>query len=209
MENNLQKGSLPGYGIEELIPVVARLAKKYTDAKSSSITYECAEQLMEAVIYCIGEYEDSGETKMGEGDLSGMVDVQKLAAADAYQLGYKLVVEKAKAANKLYNEIMENFCDYGSRALYDTMAVGMPEFFLRYNARFAPQDELLMLDYPTHKPLGNLKGIDRIYYYLVCIKEEQEFLRCFPQGYVEEVCTAYHREYGELFINLSEIINLQ
>lgn len=218
MENDFESEHKIGYNMEELIPLVARLAEKYTGFESSSITYECAQQLMEAVVYCIREYENTAKTdrKAGIGsDILGenpKVQVlitdeeRKISASDAYQYGYELVVQKARAANKLYNEIMENFCDYGSRALYETMAVGMPEFFLHYDIRFAPQEEILLLDYPIPQATSNLRGIDRIYQYLCYIQKEQEFLRCFPKGYVEEVCTAYHKDYGELFINLSEII---
>ena len=44
-----------GYGMNDLIPVVARLAEKYVGGDSTSVTYEKAEQLMEAVLYCIHE----------------------------------------------------------------------------------------------------------------------------------------------------------
>lgn len=101
---------------------------------------------------------------------------------------------------------MEDFRGYGSRALYDTMVRDMPGFFLRYDARFAPQEELLLLDYPVLQPLGELRGIDRIYRYLCMIREEQEFLRTFPEGYVQERCAAYNEDYGKLFISLSEIM---
>jgi len=68
---------------EELLPIVAELADKYTGKESSSITYEKARQLMEAVLYCIHEYEDypserqelllndSAELKQ---DMEGLVD---------------------------------------------------------------------------------------------------------------------------------------
>lgn len=48
------------YEIEELVPIVATLAEKYTSKESSSITYEKAQQLMEAVLYCIRE---AGQTE--------------------------------------------------------------------------------------------------------------------------------------------------
>ena len=41
------------YEMEELVPLVGKLEEKYTGHESTSITYEKAEQLMEAVIYCI------------------------------------------------------------------------------------------------------------------------------------------------------------
>ena len=37
------------YGMEELIPVVAELTEKFTSAESSSVSYERARHLMEAV----------------------------------------------------------------------------------------------------------------------------------------------------------------
>ena len=43
------------YEMEELVPIVAKLAKRYTSGESTSITYEKAQQLMEAVLYSINE----------------------------------------------------------------------------------------------------------------------------------------------------------
>lgn len=217
------------YQMEELVPVVARLAEKYTGFESSSISYEKAQQLMEAVLFCISEYENA--QKLEEGSFGGgersaentKVCAEKgrarqeegrgeiyrreiLSAPEAYERGYELVVQKARAANELYGRIMENFCDYGNRAYRDTLVKGMPEFFLRYDARFAPQEELLLLDYPVPELSADLRGIDLIYEYLCCIEKEQEFLGSFPEGYVQQLCKAYHEDYEELFINLAEVV---
>ena len=45
------------YGMSELVPIVGKLAEKYTGHEHTSISYEKAEQLMEAVLYCICETE--------------------------------------------------------------------------------------------------------------------------------------------------------
>ena len=140
-----------------------------------------------------------------DGDTASGSD-RSISAAEAYERGYRLVVEKTRAANLLYNEIMAQFCDYGSRAYRSTMAEEMPDFFLRYDARFAPQDELLLLDYPVLRPLEQLHGIDRIYEYLHCIRREQEFLRGFSEAYVRQTCRDYDPDYEELFISLTEIM---
>ena len=44
-------------GRSELVPIVGKLAEKYTGHEHTSISYEKAEQLMEAVLYCICETE--------------------------------------------------------------------------------------------------------------------------------------------------------
>ena len=56
------------YEMEELVPIVGRLAQKYTANESTSVTYEKAEQLMEAVLYCIHEAElgRSEERRVGK-----------------------------------------------------------------------------------------------------------------------------------------------
>lgn len=202
------------YTLEELLPLLSRLAEKYTSFESSSITNECAQTLMEAILYCIREYEDSIEMDGEILDSFSKTDTkiqknEKIPAADAYQRGYKLVVQKAKAANQLYNKIMENFSDYGNLALHDTMVEEMPKFFLHYDARFAPHKDHLLLAYPVIEPLEKISGIDRVYRYLCHIQKEQKFLSKFPEGYVQEVCRAYHEEYEELFISLTEIIMME
>lgn len=45
------------YQMEELIPIVAKLAKHCTSKESTSITYQKAQQLMDAVLYCLQEAE--------------------------------------------------------------------------------------------------------------------------------------------------------
>ena len=54
------------YSKEELLPVVAKLAERYMGYEHTSITYERAQMLMEAVIYCIKELEQSEETGQQE-----------------------------------------------------------------------------------------------------------------------------------------------
>ena len=46
------------YEMEELVPIVGKLAEKYTANESTSITYEKAEQLMGAILYCIHELKE-------------------------------------------------------------------------------------------------------------------------------------------------------
>lgn len=186
-----------GYKMEELIPLVGELAEKYTGKESTSISYEKAQELMEAVIFCIQEV---GAVQ------NGLQSMTPLSAREAYEMGSRLVLEKTRAANVLYNERILEFEDYGNQALGDTVRKGIPAFFRRYDARFRPQDTILTLDYPLLKPLGDREGIDRIYEYLQCIFLEQTFLGMFPKDYIVHVLESYDTGYRGLFINLSGIV---
>ncbi|MCI8504984.1 MAG: hypothetical protein HFI67_02200 [Lachnospiraceae bacterium] len=186
------------YEMEELVPLVGRLAKKYNGLESTSVTYEKAEQFMGAVLYCIREAGAAGgdTTVMAEG----------LSAEQAYEIGAACVREKVKAALALYHEILPVFSAYGNRCLEDTFLKGMPEFFKWYDAEFEPHNTILTLDYPVLKDLSGSLGIDRIYDFLECIRLEQEFLRQFSAEYIRRALEEYDIEYQEMIGNLCEIV---
>lgn len=177
------------YEMEELVPVVGKLAQNYTAYESTSVSYEKAEQFMEAVLYCIRE---SGD---GAYDLSP--SGAKVSAQQAYEAGLIRVEKKVKAALALYNRMLPDFSSYGSSYLYDTFVMGIPEFFKWYDMKFAPQETILTLDYPLLKDLSGCTGIDRIYEFIRCICLEQKFLAVFQERDVINMLTAYNPMYQD------------
>lgn len=186
------------YSIEQLLPIVIKLSEKFTSKESTSITYEHANQLMEAVLYCINEYETYGEQC-----LSLSTDT---AAETAYSLGYTLAENKVRKALQLYNELLPGFDYYGNICLYDTVIKGMPEFFKWYDLRFNPQDTILTLDYPLTVDLSGYTGIDKIYEYLRCIQREQEYLSHFDRTRVIALLAAADPDYTQMIDNLYDIV---
>lgn len=167
------------YQLEELLSAAAGLTEKYTSKESSSVTYVTAQMLMEAVIYCIGLCEESygGALRSKRG----------LRAEEAYNIGYEKVIEKAYEAKAVYDRLARDFEDYGCGNYRDTMVIGMPQFFLRYDARFCPQDHILTLDYPTMNRYGEKSGIRLLYEYLCDAEREQRFLKCFHSRIITDL----------------------
>ncbi len=191
--------------MEELLPVVKRLTEKFTGKESTSVTYETAERLMGAVIYCINEYQKEGQASSGSS--TEVWDQEaKLSAMEAYERGYQAVINKVLVTKKLYEGIIDDFKWYGNRALYETVIKGMPVFFVHYDARFYPQDHILTLDYPILPMAVELCGVDAIYEYLTRIRIEQIFLSGFSQEMVVQTLLQYHPDYKSLFINLPSIV---
>lgn len=187
-----------GIGMEELVSIVGELAGKYMGYESTSVTYEKAEQLMGAVLYCIREAEQAGG---GSAILPGELSAKRL-----YEMGASCVVEKTERALALYNEILPDFDSYGNQFLYDTFVEGLPEFFRRYDCKFEPQDTILTFDYPVMRDLSGLTGIDRIYEFILCIREEQRFLKRFSREFVINTLKQYNRDYEETPDNICGII---
>ena len=186
------------YEAEDLVPIVAELAKRCTSGESSSISYEAAGQLMEAVLYCIREFEKGAAFSLTTG--------KNLPARRCYERGLELVEKKVQDALKLYNRMMLYFSSYGNRCLQDTVEKGMPEFFKWYDYRLNPQNTLLTLDYPILMDLSANTGIDRVYGYLLCIQLEQKFLRKIPRDFVIGALSEYDSRYQWMIDNLCEVV---
>lgn len=186
------------YEMEELVPLVRELAEKYTSHESTSITYEKAEQLMEAVLYCIHEAEQPGHNSIIPGNA--------VSARQVYQTRLQYVNEKTKQALNLYNTILPEFAYYKNRCLFDTFAKGIPEFFKWYDIQFEPQNTILTLDYPVLRDISGHSGIDKIYEFIRCIDLEQRFLKIFPETYVLGILSNYNRQYEDMIENISEIM---
>ena len=189
------------YRIENLLPIVAGLARKYTSGESSSVSYETANRLMDAVLYCIGEcHETSGNAPRGG---------EPPDEALLYRRGAALVLEKVYEAKSVYERIIGVFDDYGCKNYGDTIKRGIPAFFVRYDPVFAPGDHLLALDYPLLCGNPPLRGIDLILEYLRGIQLEMCFLGCFDTEAVRRLLRRVSPQYRELYLdNLCEPVLL-
>lgn len=129
-----------------------------------------------------------------------------MTARQAYETGLACVERKVRMALQLYHELLTEFDDYGNRCLGDTFFKGLPEFFRWYDMKFEPQNTILMLDYPVLRDLSSLTGVDRIYEFLRCLSLEQEFLKGFPAGCVQQLLDEYAGGYRNRIENLCEIV---
>lgn len=185
------------YKVEELLPIVQKLAFRYTGGEHSSVTYEKAQMLMEAVLYCIREY------RLSQGNALMKDDVPVM---EAYRCGQEIVMKKVRTLQTLYNEMILDFRDYGCLCLRDTITKGIPAFLKYYDFRYAPQETLLTLDYPVQENLEYLSGVSRVLAYLKCICREQAYLGGMDEREVVAILHAYHRDYGQLIENICGIV---
>lgn len=186
------------YNPEELVPIVAKLAEKYTSKESTSITYEKAQQLMEAVIYCIHECELNGKLSLLSSD--------GISAQEMYEIGIRRVEEKVRETLKVYNEMMSYFSSYENACLYDTVVKGLPEFFKWYDCKYEPQNTILTLDYPLLLDISQYTGIDKIHDFVLCIQVEQKFLKKFSSSFIMKILSKYNKNYKTMIDNLCEVV---
>lgn len=185
------------YQMEELLPIVSELAQKYAGYESTSITYEKAQSLMEAVLFCLNEYNSLATDSLVQRDIS---------VKEQYNIGAKLLSEKAEDIRKIFNEFSVQFEDFGVKCLYDTVQKGIPQFLKWYDIKFCPQNTILTLDYPLLIDCSSLTGADAVYKYIRAIQMEQIFLGKFDRNYVMLVLEKYNFEYRDMIENICSIV---
>ena len=190
------------YTMEQLLPVVAQLTNRFVSCESTSVTYERARYLMEAVIYCIAHFYEAEEKEE-------LMSASIVSAEKAYQLGYENVIQKVRKVQESYNELIGSFCHYGNRNYRDTVEKALPAFFLYYDPRFAPMENIITMDYPLFGLNMELCGIDMIEQYVNAISREQQYLKRYPIDFVVEKLRSYHPTYEGEFFNIKEILDLQ
>lgn len=186
---------------EEILTILEKLMKAYTSAQSTSVSYETAQMLMEAIQYCIREYYLEKAEAGGEQETEGLLTVENIPVTQLYKEGYEAVLNKVYRAKAIYERLILNFEDYGCRHYRDTILKEIPKFFLYYDPKFCPQNSVLTLDYPVEEDLKDLCGADRIYRYLQCVEREQEELSKLPGERVAACLGEICPKYEELFLD--------
>ena len=185
------------YEMDELLPIVSELAQKYTGYESTSVTYEKAQSLMEAVLFCLSEYNNSCADGLVNKDIS---------VREQYNIGAKLLFEKVEDISKIFNEISPQFEDFGVKCLYDTVQKGIPHFLKWYDIKFCPQNTIVTLDYPLLIDCSTVKGADAVYKYIRAIQTEQIFLGAFDRNYIISVLEKYDSDYRNMIENICSIV---
>ena len=152
---------------------------------------------MEAVLFCLNEYNSSATDSLVQRDIS---------VKEQYSIGAKLLFEKVENIRKIFNEISFQFEDFGVKCLYDTVQKGIPQFLKWYDIKFCPQNTILTLDYPLLIDCSFLTGADAVYKYIRAIQTEQIFLRKFDKNYVMLVLEKYNSEYSDMIENICSIV---
>ena len=184
------------YGMEELLPVLAVLTRKFTSGESSSVSYERARHLMEGIRYTISIYEKEGN----------LVGGKKPEATEAWRIGQELLNRRRQEVKERYHTLCSTFLDYGNRNLRDTFGMALPGFLERYDLKYAPQETIITMDYPVLSKSSGLTGILAIEQYLNAIAVEQSFLQRFPEEYVKGILIRFQKDYQSQFFNLGRIV---
>ncbi len=183
----------------EALPIVAELSRRYTSGDSTSVTYETANRLMGAVLYCVNEY-NYGDTLP--------VKQKEVSMREKYEIGRTLLLQKIEDCRIRYNELITYFKAYGNHNYEDTVKKAISGFFIHYDSAFYPQNTIITCDYATIIPVCDIRqtGIDLIDIYLSYIELEQSFLQKLPDDFIYDLLFQNDCDYKNQFYNISAVV---
>lgn len=180
---------------EELGQIFTGLCSRYMEKNSSSVSYEEAEMLMDAIAYTI----TAGDSAEGAVLAGGGERV-------LYNRGQDVLEEEMKEAKRLFQEIAADFDSYDCDNYRDTILKGIPAFFTTYRMDYAPMENVITFDYPLMEDTivnsaVRISGVLRVRYYLQHIRYEQQLLKLFPREVVIEILGKTMKNYQRYFFD--------
>lgn len=182
------------YEMEQLLPIVAKLTQQYTSGESTSVTYERARYIMEAVLYSINMCSEESA-----------VVLHGMTVNEIYKTGCEIITVKIQQTKNMYSDMIKGFRHYGNTNLKDTVEKAIPGFFMYYDGKFAPQETIITMDYPVFNHPTGITGIIAIEQYIKALSLEQKFMGGFQEEYVREILKRFHVNYRSQYFNLCRI----
>jgi hypothetical protein len=204
-DNFLASYLSPEETVEIQAKIMRLLSKEilyYTGGKSSSVTVETAQKLLESALYSITLYLDSQSEPYTAIKTESLEDIR--------QKGLELVKLKVEEAKQLLKEVRETRTPTDLIAYNGTIDVALEGFFQLYDPRFEAQSTAAVIDYPLSKDDMSVTGILYIISYLTQLKKENEFCAKYSKNHIRALLFAHgakhHLDYREMLVNIPEII---
>lgn len=188
------------YTMEELVPIVYKLANELASDGHSSVPYTMARQLMETVMYTIAH------AYTGDKDL---VVADGLSAQEAYEIGYQNLIKQQKRVKMKYKLLLKNFDDYGSSTYASAVRRDVAKFFEHYNIKYFPIRDGVELEYQIEHGYRSSEGLDIIEEFVDAVWDEQIYLRKYPRQYVIKKLLSYDKNYGQYVDNLKVLFDMR
>lgn len=188
------------YTMEELVPIVFKLANDIASEGHSSVSYDVARLLMETVMYTIAHaYVGDKKLVVGEG----------LSAQEAYEIGYQNLIKQQKRVKMKYKLLLKSFDDYGSTTYASAVRGDVAKFFENYNIKYFPTRSVVQLEYQLEHGYKSSEGLDMIEEFVDAVWDEQIYLRKYPRQYVKKKLLSYDKNYGQYVDNLKVIFDMR
>ena len=173
-----------------------------THGKSSSVTAETAQSLLESMLYCVTAYLNT----LPEPAFA----LKTRDLGELYQNGLELIKRYMLDARVLLQEVKATRVQTDLIAYNHTIDCAIPEFFDSYDPRFEAQSTVCLIDYPLSEDDMSITGVVYIINYLTELKKENAFCAKYSKNHIRALLLTHgvkhHLDYREMLVNIPELI---
>lgn len=194
------------YGTQrQLMSILEKLIRRYTQGESSSVTSETAVSILSSVLYAVDAY------LLHFSDPEKAIDVLKNGnIKNGYDQGIDLIRHCFGETKQLYKEIYNHKLDVAVEAYNLTIDESIPVFLKKYGIIFDAHNTMASIDYPLAIDDMSIQGVYYLKQYITHLKMETQFCLLYKIDDIQSVLINYGRICGfdyriELF-NIFELV---
>lgn len=158
----------------EIMQVLQKLIRRYTQGESTSVTTETAEGIMVSLMYAMDAY--ALHFKNPE---EAIIHLNFESIEDIHAKGVELLRHHFENTKQLYQEVKKMKLDVPVDAYNMTIDESLPVFMNHYNIIFEAQNTMASIDYPLAIDDMRLQGVFYIKQYLERLRMETRFCHFF------------------------------
>lgn len=190
---------------KEIMSILKHLIRRYTQGKSSSVTFETAISILTSILYAVDAY------LLRFNDSEKAIDVLKNDnVKNAYEQGVNLVRSCFVETKQLYKEINNNKLEVEVEAYNITIDESIPVFLEKYGIIFDAHNTMASIDYPLAVDDMSVQGVYYLRQYLTHLKMENQFCLLFSKADLQEILVNYGRicefDYRIELFNIFELV---
>ncbi len=185
----------------QIVELLAEQFERRTGGQSSSVSVETGQRIQQSVFYTIGYF-----LKSMRNAEAALETLKETALKELFLNGKNLVKTDFQVAYEQLQSIQKDRFPTDIISYNDTVDVGLSMFFRAYDMDFEAHETPASIDYPLSGDNMNLCGVEYITDYLMKLKLENEFCRCFSNEEIHCLLRGYDRQYKELLINVCDLV---
>jgi len=189
----------------DLLLVLERLIRRYTQGESSSLAAATAESLLTSILYATDlELRSAGEPERA------LARLRTDGIGAIYDSGVERVGALFADAKRLYGEVKRSKLDLPVDAYQMTIDESLPVFMKKYSVIFEAHNTMASIDYPLAADDTRLEGVCYIKQYLERLQLETRFVEQFPREDLLDLLADYGRtcrfDYRIELFNVFELV---
>ncbi|MEG0276905.1 MAG: DUF6179 domain-containing protein [Coprobacillus sp.] len=198
----LSKSDCSSLKNREIMYLLEKHINKFSGG-DSSVSKLRAQSLIDSIVYVLSIYLKQ-YTKQ-----KAIAIIKEKTIEDIYKEGLLWIKHLIDIGTSEVSKVQSSMIITDYVFYNETLKDGLDAFIKNYDYQYNSLDNVITYDYPLIFNIRGYVGIERFFQYLMYIKIENSFCKCFTNEFIKELLCFYRRDYQNYIFNISELLLTQ